>query len=184
MKQAREALLAQVEQAVAQLLGVGADLDREQRIPARSRLGGQHARGYLVHGVALHLRAAVGTIRPPRPRKQQAQKIVAFGSRCDSRARIARGVFLADGDGRRDAVDIVYIGLFHALEELARVSGEGFHVAPLALGVDGVEGEGRLTRPGNSCDDGELIMGDRDGNVLEVMNPRTADLKKFLHGKN
>jgi len=36
----------------------------------------------------------------------------------------------------------VDIGLLDALEELTRIGGEGFDVAALSLGVDGVEGEG------------------------------------------
>jgi len=44
-------------------------------------------------------------------------------------------------DRRREALDDVDVGLLHLAQELAGVRGERLHVAALALGVDGVEGE-------------------------------------------
>ena len=79
--------------------------------------------------------------------EEQAQVIVNFGRGGDGRARIARRIFLPDGDGRRDAGDFVDIGLLHALKELARVGGKRFDVAALAFGIDRVEGERDLPEP-------------------------------------
>ena len=76
---------------------------------------------------------------------------------------------LVDGDGGAEALDVVDVGLLHAAEELAGVGGEGLDVAALALGVDGVEGEGTLARAGEAGDNHELVSGDRDVDVLEVM---------------
>ena len=45
-----------------------------------------------------------------------------------------------DADGGAEAFDGVDVGAFELVEELARVCGEGFDVAALALGVDGVKG--------------------------------------------
>ena len=42
---------------------------------------------------------------------------------------------------------MVHVGLVHLPEELPRVGGEALDVAPLALGVDGVESQGRLAAP-------------------------------------
>jgi hypothetical protein len=70
----------------------------------------------------------------------------------------------------RDAVDIVHVGLFHALQELARVGRKRFHVAPLPLGVDGVEGQRRLAGPRHARDHGQLVMGNLERNVLEVVD--------------
>ena len=76
--------------------------------------------------------------------------------------------------GGRDAVDLVDVGLFHALQKLARVGGERFDVAPLALGVDGVEGERRLARARDAGDHGQLVVRDRERDVLEVVDPGAA----------
>jgi hypothetical protein len=66
-------------------------------------------------------------------------------------------------------------GLLHTLQELARVGGEGLDVAPLPLGVDRVEGEGRLARAGGPRDDGERPPRDLEIEALEIVLPRAAD---------
>ena len=58
----------------------------------------------------------------------------------------AGGGLLLDGDGGGEAVDGVDVGALHLVEELAGVGGEGFDVAALAFGVDGIEGEGGSCR--------------------------------------
>ena len=67
------------------------------------------------------------------------------------------------------------IGLLHHLEELARVGREELHVAALSLGVDGVEGEGRLARAREAGDDRQALARDVDVDALEVVLARTAD---------
>ena len=116
---------------------------------------------HLIHRVALDARAAVGAKGAAHAGEQQAQKVVALGGGGDGGAGIAGGVFLADGDGRRDAVDLVDVGLFHALQELAGVGGERFDVAALALGVDGVEGERGFAGAGDTRDHSQLVVGER-----------------------
>ena len=77
---------------------------------------------------------------------EQAEVVVDLGDRADRRARVLGGPLLVDRDGRREALDDVDVGLLHLAQELAGVGGERLDVAPLALGVDGVEGERRLAR--------------------------------------
>src|SRR5258708_4426822 len=55
-------------------------------------------------------------------------------------ARGPRGGFLLDGDRGGEAFDDVDLRALHLVEELARVGREGFDVAALALGVNGVKG--------------------------------------------
>ena len=50
-------------------------------------------------------------------------------------------IFLFDCDGRRDAFDRIDIRLVHAVEKLSDIRREGFHITPLAFGVECVEGE-------------------------------------------
>ena len=79
-------------------------------------------------------------------RIEQAQVVVDLGGRGDGGARVARRVLLLDGDGRSQAVDQVHVGLLDALQKLARIGGERLDIAPLPLGVDGVEGQRTLAR--------------------------------------
>ena len=158
--EAVEAFLAQFEQVIAQGSVVAPACDRETaRTSASLRAAASICVRDLIHRVALDLIAAVGAEGAAGARAQQAQEIVELGGGGDGGARIARGVLLPDGDGRRDAVDLVDVGLLHALEELARVGRERFDVAALAFGVDGVEDERRLAGAGHAGDHRQLLCG-------------------------
>ena len=100
----------------------------------------------------------------PIARPQQAQVVVDLGDRADRRARVARRRLLVDRDRRRQALDRVDVRLVHLAEELARVGAQRLDVAALALGVDRVERERRLARPGQARDDHERVarQGERD----------------------
>ncbi len=119
--------------------------------------------------------AAVGAMRLTDAGPEEAHVVVDLGYRGYRRARVAAGGFLIDGDRGRKPLDSVQVGLVHLAEELARVSGKRLDVAPLPLGIDGIEGQGGLARAGEAGDDHQLVPGDFDRDVFEVVLPRTAD---------
>ena len=123
---------------------------------------------------------AVGAVRDADPREQQPQVVVDLGDGADGRSRVARRALLVDGDGGREAVDLVDVGLLHLAEELPGIRAQAFDVATLALGVDGVEGEARLARPGQTGDDHEPVARERDVDVLEVVFARAAHDESIL----
>ncbi len=182
LKQPVEALLAQIEEMIAQRLrvGMGVRAYGKQRVPARAGGQGQQAPGHLIHRVALHARAAVGAKGAAHAGEQQPQEVVAFRGGGHRGARIPAGILLADGDGRRDAVDILHCGLFHALQELAGVGGKRLDVAALALGIDGVEGQRRFAGPGHTRDYSQLVVRERQRDILEIVDPRAANPDIFL----
>ena len=55
---------------------------------------------------------------------EKAEVVVDFGGSGDGGAWVAGLVFLLDGDGGGEAVHVVDVGLFDALEKLAGVGGE------------------------------------------------------------
>ena len=65
---------------------------------------GQHLVHDLLDRLALD-GVAVGAMRDPDPREQQAQVVVDLGDRADRRARVARGALLLDRDGGGQPVD-------------------------------------------------------------------------------
>ena len=65
--------------------------------------------------------AGGGRVGHADPGPQQAHVIVDLGDGGDGRARVARRRLLLDRDGRREALDMVDVGLLHHLEELARI---------------------------------------------------------------
>jgi hypothetical protein len=100
------------------------------------------------------------------PGEQQPQVVVDLGHRADGRARILRRGLLFDRDGRRKPLDQVDIGLGHQLEELAGIGRQRFDVAPLALGIDRVEGQRGLAGPGQAGNHHQPITRDVDVDVL------------------
>ena len=119
-------------------------------------------------------------VRTAHARVEQPQVVVDLRHRADGGARVARRRLLVDGDGRREAVDRVDVGLLHHLEELARVRGERLDVAALPLRVDRVEGEARLPGAGEPGDRDQLVPRQADGDVLEVVLPGAVNDELFL----
>ena len=109
------------------------------------------------------------------PGVEQAEVVVDLGDGADRRARIVGGGLLLDGDGRRKPFDVIDVGLLHGGQELPRVGGQRFHVASLPLGVEGVEGERRLARPGQPGDHDQLVAGQVKVDVVEIVRPRAAN---------
>ena len=130
----------------------------------------------LVHHVGNGLRGDALATLPAEDlahaRPQQAQVVVDFGDGAYAGARIARSRPLPDGDGRRQPVDGIHVGLAPLLEKLAGVGGQRLDVAPLAFGVDGVEGQRGLARAGQSGDDYQLVARDLHVDILEVVLAR------------
>jgi len=79
-----------------------------------------------------------------------------------------------------EPLDRLHLRFVHLSEEVAGVRRQRLNVPALSLGVDGVERERRLTRPGEPGDDGELFARDPDVEVLEVVLLGAADLDVVL----
>ena len=123
----------------------------------------------LLDGLPLDGAAAFVAVGRPDTGEEQAEVVVYLGDRADGGARVVRDASLVDGDGWGEALDMVDVGLVHTAEELPGVGREGLDVAALALGVDGVEGQGALARARNAGNDHQLVAGDGDVYVLEVV---------------
>lgn len=119
--------------------------------------------------------AGAGVVARGEAGVEELEVVVDLGEGADGRASGADGVFLLDGDGGRDAVDAIDLGLVHAVKELTDVGREGFDVAALALGVECVKGEGGFSAAGRAGDDGELADGDVEIEVLQVVLPGSSD---------
>ena len=127
------------------VFALAATHDRGQQVQPRARLHGHDAVDHFRHGLAFDRQARGRRMGDADPREQQAHVIVDFRDRADGGARVARRRLLFDGNGGAEPVDMVDVGLLHQFQELARIGGQAFHIAALALGIDGVEGEGRFS---------------------------------------
>ncbi len=165
---ALEALLLQLGQLLL-VLALAAAHDGRQQVEARALGHRQHAVDHLRHGLALDRQAGGRRVGHADAREQQAQVVVDLRHRADGGARVLAGRLLLDGDGRRQAVDVVDVRLLHHLQELARVGRQAFDVAALALGIDGVEGERGLARAGKAREHDEGVARDLEVDVLQVV---------------
>ena len=86
--------------------------------------------------------AAVWTVRRRERAVEDAEVVVDLRDGRDNGARIAARRVLFNGNGRGQALDLLDVGLFHAVEKLPRIGGKRLDVAALALGIERVKGKG------------------------------------------
>ena len=145
-----------------------------QQHPASLGIQCQGRIDHLADGLCFERKIMFRTARRADPRVQQPQVVVDLGDRADGGARVVRGGFLLDRDRRRQPLDMVQIRLFHHRQELARIRGQRFDIAPLALGIDRVECERGLARAGQAGDHDQPVARQFQIDVLEVVRARAA----------
>ncbi len=156
---------------------------RGQQHVALLGVQGEHMVNHLADGLRFQRVAVVRAARAADPGVQQAQIVVDLGDRADGRTRVVRGRLLLDRDRRGQALDVVQVRLFHHAEELAGIGRQRLHVTTLAFRVNGVERQRGLARAGQAGDDNELVAGQVEIDVLEVVRPRAADADEIhRHG--
>ena len=127
--------------------------------------------------------ATLRTVRDADIGEEQTEIVVDLGDGPDGGARVGAGGLLLDRDGRRQALDQIDIGLLDLLEELPRVGRQRLDVAPLPFRIDGIEGERRLTRPGETGHDDQTVTRQADVNTLQIVDAGAAHLDAVVsHG--
>ncbi len=177
--EAPEALADRLLQQLAVLALPVVD-DASQEHETASTRQRQDALADLLGGEAFHRAPALVAVLAADAREEHPEVVVDLGDGAHRRAGIVAGRLLLDADGRTQAADVVVLGLLDLPEELSRVGGEGLHVAPLTLGVDGVEGEGGLAGAGRSGEDHQLVLGNPRIDLLQVVLGRSADHDGFV----
>ncbi len=119
--------------------------------------------------------AAVGAVALADAGEEDAQVVVDLGDGADGRARIAAGRLLLDADGRRQAAEVIDVGLLQLAEELAGVGRQRLDVAALALGVERVEGQRDLAGAADAGEDDQLVARQVEVDVAEVVLAGAAD---------
>ncbi len=93
---------------------------------------------------------AIRAVEGAEFRVEQADEIPELGDGGDGGFRAALGDALFDGDGGRQALELVDLGFFQLLGELAGVGGHRVEETALAFGEEDVEGEGGLAGAGEA----------------------------------
>ena len=137
----------------------------------------------LVDGLVLDLPSADRTVRHADAGVHETHVVI------DLRQRTYRGTgvlgrrLLVDGDGRRQSVDGLDLRFVHDAEELTGIGRQGFHVAALTFGENGVEGKGGLAGARKPGEDHHLFPRDVEVDVFEVVFSRTDDADLFVRHK-
>ena len=147
-----------------------------------SALGhGQHLIDDLLRGLSRDPLATHRAVRRAGTRVEQTQVVVDLGDSADGGARVAVGGFLVDGYRRRKPLDEVDVGLVHLTEELPRIGAQGFDIATLTLGEDGIECQRRLARPGQAGEHDQCVPGKVEVDAAEVVLARSLDDQPVSH---
>ena len=70
---------------------------------------------------------------------------------------------------------MIHIRLLHQLQELAGIGRQRFHIAALALGINGVERQRRLARARQAGQNSQGVARDLDIDILEIVLARAAN---------
>ncbi len=171
---AREPLAREVGEELP-VLALAPAHDRREDLELGALGQSEHLVDDLVGGLPPDGTTAVRAVRVAHARVEHAQVVVDLGDGAHRGAGVARGALLVDGDGRAEALDEVHVGLLHLAQELPGIGGEGLHVAPLTLGVDGVEGERGLPGAREAREHDELVPRELQRDVLQVVLTSTVD---------
>ena len=159
------------------------DAHRSEHGEACTLTVGEGARHDVIDGVAFHFLPADGREGVTDAGEEEAEIFVDFRARSDCGAGVSADGFLFDGDGGRQAFDVVHLGFVHSSEKLACVGREAFDIASLPFGVEGVESEGGLSGAGESGDDNKTSEGDFKVNVFQIVDPCSFDENGFVHAQ-
>ena len=88
---------------------------------------------------------------------------------------VAVGGFLVDGNGGRKPLDVVHIRLFHLAQEHAGIAGKTFHIAALAVRVNGVEREAGFAAARKAGHHHQLVPRNGKAHIFQVVLPRAPD---------
>ena len=142
---------------------------------------GFHPVDDLVDGLAGDLLAALGAVGYTHSCPQQAEVVINFRHRAHGGTGVLGGSLLVDGNGRGKTVDGVHIGLVHLTEELAGIGRKALHIAPLTLCVDGIKGKAGLAGTGQTGENHQLVSGDGQINILQIILSGTLDADLVIH---
>ena len=177
---AREAFAAQVFEELGELtLAVGHHGREHEGAPPHALF--QNLVRYLVGGLALDLAAAFGAVRRTDAREEQAQVVVDLRDCTHRGARILGGGLLIDGHGRAQAIDGIEVRLVHLPQEHPGIGAQGLHIPPLALGIDRVKSQGALAGAREARHHHQLVPGDCNVNVFEVVGASAFYDDLILH---
>ena len=149
--------------------------DRSQHLELCPLFQLEHGVHHLVHGLLADDPAADRAVWDADAGIQQTEVIINFGHRAHRGTGVVAGGLLVDGNGRRQAGDLVHIGLIHPAQEHPGIAGKALDIAALAVGVNGIKGQAGLARAGQAGHDDELFPREGQADIFQVVLPGPFD---------
>ncbi len=106
---------------------------------------------------------------------EEAEVVGHFGRGAHRRARRPHRVLLLQRDRGAHVLDLVDVGAIDPLQEHPGVRAERLDEPPLAFGEERVERERGLARARDAGDHGQPVVGQAQGDALEVVLARSVD---------
>ena len=157
-----------------------ADHRREHHEPGALSQG-LHPVYDLVDGLAANLLAALGAVGDAHPGPEQTQIVVDLRHRANGGAGALGGGLLVNGNGRGQAVDGIHIRLIHLPQKLPGIGAQALHIPPLALGIDGIEGQTGLSRTAEAGKDHHFVSWNLQIHIFQIIFPGTPDNDLIVH---
>src|SRR6266568_493772 len=159
-------------------LAVFHDRGQQQQVAARFEFGLQ-APGELIAGLGFDRALAVRTTLDTESGVEQAQKMVNLGHSGDGAFAATARRALFNAHRGRQPLDQIDVGPRELIDELPRVSVHRIEETPLAFGEEQIEGERALARTAHAGDDDELVAGNGERKILQIMLARSVDGDDF-----
>ena len=115
--------------------------DRRENLNARTARQVHDLIDNLVDRLLADLFSAFRAMRDPDPRPEKSQIVIDLRDGPYSGARVFGSRFLVNGDGRRQAVNVIHIGLVHLPKKHTRIGTETFNITSLPFGIDRVKSQ-------------------------------------------
>ena len=78
-------------------------------------------------------------------------------------------------------LELMKVGKIHLTQEHPGIGGQTLHIPPLTLGVNGIEGQGGFAAAGHAGHHHQLVPGDGDVDIFQVVGPGAFYNDIFLH---
>jgi hypothetical protein len=104
------------------------------------------------------------------PGEKEPEVIINLRHGPHGRTGVPGHALLIDSDGRRKTFDRFHMRPLHLFQELSRIGRKGFDIPALPLGIQRVEGQGRLPRAADPGDDDQPVSRDLHVDILQIVD--------------
>ena len=121
------------------VMALAAPYQRSEQVAFAACIVFHDQRNDLLVCVPDHRLACLRRVRCRRTSIEKSQEVIDFRDRTHCRTRVVTGGLLLYRNDRTESCNGLYLRLFQYAHEVLGIRGERVHVAPLTLGVYGIE---------------------------------------------